>query len=315
MRGHVRVKERAGRGWPALLIVLAWLVGEGKASAQDLEPRRWAHLPVGTNVVGLSYVRTDGDLAFDPVLQVVDGTVQIDTAVASVAHAFDLLGKTARLDVIVPYQHARWEGLLSGTPTSVTREGLADPWVRFSVDVAGAPALKGKEYLQYRGAHPISTVAGVAVAVMLPLGEYMEEKLLNLGQNRFIFRPQAGVVHTRGPWSYELTGSAYFFTDNTDFFGGSRREQDPLYDLQGHVIRSFSNQMWVALSTGHGWGGESTIDDVPKQDRRGDLLSSFSFGLPLGKSQALKLVYLRAATQEDVGSKTDNLFLSWSVRF
>ena len=64
------------------------------------------------------------------------------------------------------------------------REGLADPWLRLSVDLVGAPALKGKEYLDFRSANPVSTVVGVAVAVMLPLGEYMADKLLNLGQTR-----------------------------------------------------------------------------------------------------------------------------------
>lgn len=303
------------RRWLAFLLALALLETGERVSAQDLEPRRWTHMPVGSNVFALSYARTSGDVAIDPLLEVEDGRVQVDSVVASLAHAFDLLGKTGRLDLILPYQQARWEGLLSGTPTSVTREGLADPWVRLSVDVAGAPARKGQEYLEYRAAHPVSTVAGVALSVMLPLGEYREEKLLNLGQNRFIFRPQVGVLHTRGPWSYELTGSTYFFTDDPDFFGGSRREQDPLFDLQGHLIRSFSSQAWGALSLGYSWGGESTVDGLSKDDRRGDLLYSVSIGFPVGKSQALKLVYLRADTQVSVGSETDNLFLSWSVRF
>ena len=108
----------------ALLAGLALVV---PASAQDLEPRRWTHLPVGTNVVGLSYVRIDGDLNFDPVLQISDASVAVDTLAASYAHAFDLLGKTARVDVVLPYQHATWDGLLAGAPASVTREGFGDP--------------------------------------------------------------------------------------------------------------------------------------------------------------------------------------------
>ena len=170
-------------------------------------------MPVGTNIAGLAYFYTEGDVFFDPVLSIEDAQVESQRLVASYAHWFDLSGKTGRVDLILPYQTTRWDGLLSGVPASAEREGLADPWVRLSVNFAGAPALEGKAYLDHRAAHPIHTVAGVALGVSLPVGEYQEDKLLNLGQNRFVIRPQAGVVHTRGRWSYELTGSAFFFTD------------------------------------------------------------------------------------------------------
>ena len=41
-----------------------------QALAQDLEPRRWAHIPVGTNIGGVGYAFTAGDLEFDPVLEI-----------------------------------------------------------------------------------------------------------------------------------------------------------------------------------------------------------------------------------------------------
>ena len=211
------------------ILLGAWLVGQAPAFAQDLEPRRWTHLPVGMNVVGVAYAYTDGDLAFDPLLELEDVEVKSHTTLATYARAVDFFGKTGRIDVILPYRKSRWQGLLSGAPAEAMREGFADPWIRLSVNLLGAPALEGKEYLDYRAAHSTNTVVGAALAVMLPLGEYKDDKLLNLGQNRFIFRPQAGVVHTRGQWSYELTGSVFFFTENDDFFGGNERKQDPLF--------------------------------------------------------------------------------------
>jgi len=86
-----------------------------------------------------------------------------------------------------------------------------------SVNFLGAPALKGKAYQAFRASHPVNTVVGAALAVTLPFGAYNNERLLNLGQNRLIFRPQIGVVHTRGHWSYELTGSVFLFGDNDKF--------------------------------------------------------------------------------------------------
>ena len=37
--------------------------------AQELEPRRWSHLPTGKSFIGGGYVYTKGDIYFDPVLQ------------------------------------------------------------------------------------------------------------------------------------------------------------------------------------------------------------------------------------------------------
>ena len=83
------------------------------------------------------------------------------------------------------------------------------------------------------------TILGVALEVTVPVGEYHEEKLINLGTNRWTFRPQIGVVHSWGKWAAELTGSAFFFTDNDDFYQNTAREQDPLLALQGHLIYTF----------------------------------------------------------------------------
>ena len=37
------------------------------------------------------------------------------------------------------------------------------------------------------------------------------------------------------------------YGDNDDFFGGQKREQDPLYAFQGHGIRTFRGGIWLAL--------------------------------------------------------------------
>jgi hypothetical protein len=296
----------------ALLVCLSLADG---ARAQDIEPRRWTPLPVDSNVLGLGYAYTDGNLFFDPVLEIQDAKVSSQTLALSYVRSFDCFGKTGRVDAILPYQWARWDGLLAGAPATREREGFSDPWLRFSLDLTGAPALKGKEYADYRGAHPDQTVVGVALGVLLPLGDYHSDKLLNLGQNRFAIRPQAGVVRTQGPWSFELTSSIWFFTDNEDFFGGNKLAQDPLFDTQVHVVRVFPNKCWASAGAAYAWGGESSLNGQSKGDERSNLLSSVSFGMPLGESQGLKVGYIRGDTQNDVGADTNTFFMAWSFRF
>ena len=120
-----------------LIVSLAWLAWPHAAVAQDLEPRRWAHMPVGTNVGGITYAYAEGDLALDPVLQLENAEVETHQVLATYVRSFDFFGKTGRLDLIVPWATSRWEGRLSGAPVSTRRHGLADPWLRLSVNLRG----------------------------------------------------------------------------------------------------------------------------------------------------------------------------------
>lgn len=295
--------------------IFVWLVLCSAIQAQELEPRRWSHVPIDTNYLAVAYGNTRGDIFLDPVLRVEDGTVSVHTALASYLRSFDLAGKTARFDIRLPYQKARWEGLLDGEPASVDREGPGDPRIRLSVNLVGAPALKGKEYRDYRVANADNTVAGAALAVTVPFGQYKKDKLLNLGGNRFVIRPQAGVVHSRGPWSYELTGSVLFFTDNNEFLNGNRREQDPLYVVQGHVVRTFRRGLWASVSAGYDWGGQSRVNGEEKDDRRSDFLYALSAGMPMSRTSSIKVAYARGRTRDETGSDTDNIAVAYSWKF
>ena len=298
-----------------LTAVLACLALGGVSFAQDVEPRRWTHLPVGLNVIGAGYVHTDGDILFDPVMLIDDAEVKQHMAIGTYTRAFGLAGKALRLDVLMPVKKTRWQGLLDGVPTTVRREGPGDPIVRLSVNLLGGPALKGKEFQEFRASHKTSTIVGAGLAVVVPLGEYKEDKLLNLGGNRFVAIPEIGVVHTRGRWSYELTGSVLLFEDNDKFFDGNKLEQDPIYALQAHVVHLFRPGLWLALSAGYGQDGEAEVNDVPKNDPRDTVLTAVSFGLPLTSKQGLKFAYIRRRMQEDVGVDSDNFAVGWSRRF
>jgi hypothetical protein len=275
--------------------------------AQDLEPRRWTVLPTDSNVIALGYGYTSGDLFFDPVLEIEDADLAVDTFYIAYIRSFRLAGKAARFDALIPWQNAKWEGLLRGEPAVAERTGFVDPRFRLSMTLLNTaendPTSTSK------------TVVGAALAVGVPLGEYYEDKLLNLGQNRYSIRPQIGVLHTEGQWSYELTGSVFFFTDNDEFYNGNKREQDPLYALQSHVVYVFSPGVWTSLGVGYGWGGLSHINGVSKEDEWSNFLTALSFGLPLSQTQGVKFTYLNGRTQKSTGAKVNTFSLGWSLRF
>ena len=79
----------------------------------------------------------------------------------------------------------------------------------------------------------------------------MEDKLINLGNNRFTFRPQFGVLHNRGKWAMELTTAAWLYTDNDEFFNGRHLEQDPFFTADSHLIYTFRPGLWLSASLRH----------------------------------------------------------------
>ena len=70
----------------------------------------------------------------------------------------------------------------------------------------------------------------------MPLGQYDSDKLVNLGTNRWSVKPELGISKVWGPLTLEAAAGVTFYTTNDDFFGGKRREQEPLYSIQGHLI-------------------------------------------------------------------------------
>ena len=287
----------------------------GGAVAQDLEPRRWSHLPMDLNVLGVAAGWTNGDILFDPVLQIEDTTFDVYVTGAAYVRTFELFGKSARVDLNVPYASGRWEGLLDGVYTSVSRRGFMDPRLRFSMNLYGAPPLKGKEYVQYRREHPVDTTIGVGVQVQLPLGDYNNTKLINLGNNRFFVRPQLGILHQHHKWQFELTGSVFLYQTNDEFWNGNELKRDPLWFLQAHAIYTFKPGWWASFSGGYAYDGHSTINGVDKNNDMRSRYIALSLGVPINARQGLKFVYFTSDTHTSTGSNIDALIVAWSINW
>ncbi len=290
------------------------LIGWGAPlSAQELTPRRWSHLPSDINVVGFGQVYTTGDIYFDPVLNIEDVEMEIQTSALRYVRSFSLLGKSARIEFAQGYQKGEWTGKVDSIDTTVNREGLTDSTLRFAVNLYGAPALKGKAYQEYRkSVYDSETIIGAAMVITLPTGKYHEDTLVNIGGNRTVIRPQFGILHNRKKWTYEASFGAWFYTENDDFWGGNKREQDFILTTQGHIIYTHKPGVWVSGSLGYGEGGESQINGIDKHDRKRNLAWALSAGYSFTPRFGLKFAYIGTETQTDTGFDSTNFALGAS---
>ena len=284
----------------------------GFSYAQDTEPRRWAHLPTGVNVVGMGYGYIDGDIFFDPLLLIEDATFEMHKVGLVYMRTLGVLGKSARLDFTLPYIAGRWEGTVNNEFVHFRRRGPGDARMRFSMLLYGGPAETLQEFVK---SEKSNTVVGAAVAVTMPTGKYNKDRLINMGENRWVVRPQIGVTHTRGRWTGELTGSVYLYANNNSFWQDTLLETDPLFALQAHLIYTFRPGLWTSLSTAYGWGGEATVNGDAKKNPSGNWLTALSFGFPITPMQGIKLAWIRGRSQKPTGADLDSIALGYSIMF
>ena len=294
------------------LLAILCLCRATDSFAQDTEPRRWAQMPTGLNFAGLAYGYTSGDIFLDPVLLAEDVSFDMHRLGLAYIRSFSMFRKSARIDFSLPYVAGRWEGTVDDEFVKFRRRGPGDARMRLSVLLYGGPAETPREFAVSKKSN---TVVGAALAVTMPTGKYNSGRLINMGANRWILRPQLGVTHSRGKWTGELTGSVYLYADNDRFWQNTELETEPLLALQAHLIYTFRPGLWASLCTANGWGGEATINGDAKNNPSGNWLSAVSFGFPINSKQGVKIAYVRARTQKPTGADTDSLVLAYSVMF
>lgn len=222
-----------------LLAVAASLLWPSAAPrTQELEPRAYSAAPVSTNFLAVVYSHSRGGVLVDPSLPVTNVEARIDGLALGYVRTFGLFGRSASLGVVLPYAWANVSGEIGEQQREVSRAGLSDLRLRFSMNLLGGPALTREEFVTYRP----TTTLGASLSVVAPLGQYDASRLINIGSNRWAFKPEVGVTHTMGKVFLEASAGAWLFTDNTDFFGGQRREQAPLWTFQLHAGYTFRSQ-------------------------------------------------------------------------
>jgi len=132
------------------------------------------------------------------------------------------------------------------------------------------------------------TLVGISVTVAPPLGEYDSTKLINLGTNRWSFKPEVGFSRTSGHWVAEAMAGAWLFTDNGDFYGGRTREQNPIAAMQGHLTYRFTRTVWLAGDINYFTGGRTTIGGNQNFDLQRNSRIGATFSTAVGRSQAIR---------------------------
>ncbi len=292
------------------LLFIGVLFRSGSADAQSMEPRAYSNAPVGMNFFILGYAYQQGDVLLDPSLPVTDVSAKAHTAILAYSRVLDVFGKSGRVDIVVPYAWLRASGNVNEVGRTREVPGFVDPAVRFSVNLCGAPALSFEEFQKYRQ----KTIFGISLLVTMPLGQYDSNRLVNIGTNRWSFKPEVGISRALGRWTLEATTGVTFYTKNDDFLGNKTREQDPIYSLQAHVIYNFPLGIWAALNATYYTGGRTSIDGVKGEDFQRNWRLGATLTIPLDRHNSIK-VYGSTGVQTRTGENFDVVGIAWQYRW
>jgi hypothetical protein len=238
------------------------------SSAQDLEPRAYSPSPVGTSFVGMSYLRSSGDISFDPTVPITNAHATLKSVAVGIGQTFDVLGRQAMFTAALPYAWGTGTGQVGNGDQSIYRSGLADVRTRVSLNLLGVPAMSPKEFAEY----PYDKlIVATSLTMTSPAGQYDNTKLINLGTNRWSFKPEIGLSYPVRKLYLDLYAGVWLFTENRSFYTGqSVRAQEPLVSIQGHVSYTARRRLWSALDATWYGGGATTVDGGAPSLRQGN---------------------------------------------
>jgi hypothetical protein len=290
------------------------------ALAVDDGARAYWKAREGTEVVSFQALDVDieasGTQQFGPGQYIYpNADVDADLYIVNWVHFFTVFNRPSSLNLALPGGNVDVDfntnlmppqflppGVNAGDSFSQSSSGFADPTAQWVINLFGTPPLRSNvDLLNYE---PTWTL-DVATMLAFPIGEYDEDKLVNLGQNRWLGRVGLPLKYHFGVFtpgyrkSLEIIPSVWLFDDNDDFLG-KRLENDPMWQLEAHLTSDFTPNFYGSLDALYRNGFQSEIDGV----EAGDDLDVGSLGFTLNY-QVSDNFAIRAGYSSDVFGDSD----------
>jgi hypothetical protein len=202
---------------------------------------------------------------FDPGHTVTAGAdIDAILALPGYARTFSLFDRAAMAAILLPMGRVSGKTTAAGRTFDQSASGFGDPLIEFDINILGPPAQKTiPDTVRYEPGFSVDLLADLALLI----GEYDNDQPLNLGQNRWYGRLGLPIIWQLGPWvpgrrtTLEFLPAVWFFGTNDDYVGQTLKT-DPLFQLDAHFTRDFTERFWGALDLSWYYGGRASIDGI-----------------------------------------------------
>jgi len=247
---------------------------------------------VGASFFVTTWVSSTGDVVQDPTVPLKDVNARVEAVAMGYGHVFDMFGRQALVTVGLPYAWAWMSGKAGASPTdtAISRSGIGDMRAKLSVNLLGSPALSPGEFAKQPRAH---WIVGTSVAIIAPTGQYFPYRVINIGANRWAFKPEVGVSYNKSNKLYlDLYAGVWLFTSNAAFYPGTAtRTEEPLVSMQLHASYNFTKRIFAALESTWYSGGSATVNGGPPTLRQENTRIGALFAYGFTDRQSVKITY------------------------
>jgi hypothetical protein len=247
----------------------------------QVPPRFYWKTLSGANAVPVIFQSLNGNAnPIDPAHVVsADADVDANVLVAGYAKWLPLFDRTLTLAILEPMGRISGEVTVAGLTYDQDATGFGDPMIEAGINLIGPKAMRTiPDLLRYEPKFSLDLIVDLA----FPIGEYDDGQPLNIGQNRWYGRVGAPIVWQIGSWvpgrrtTLEALPSVWFFSDNDDYVGHTL-STDPMFQVETHLTRDFTEHFWGSLDSTFLSGGKSSVDGAD-----GDSLNNLGVGFTLG---------------------------------
>lgn len=295
-----------------ILVLIAFGISLKSSNAQELSPRANWPAPKGTKVAFVGYQYSFGDVLTDPSLPIIGLDSKIHVGFLGYLQTFSLFNRTTNLIIELPYTSATTTGIILDPAGETLGErdmaGIADIGVTFGMNLIGAPSMDIKEFQELRN-NP-RQILGVSLKILIPTGAYEEDKLINIGTNRWAFKPKLGyMIPLTKKWLVELDLGMWVFGRNDEFLGETRK-QNPIFASEFHLVRRFTPGFWAAIDVNYFRGGRTNLQD---QDLQRNSKIGCTIAYPFAGRHSLKGGFSMGVVTES-GDNFKVFMLSYNIR-
>lgn len=285
-----------------VLLTLAILGASMGAFADNA--RDWQNIPININIGFLYYNALDSNTSVDMSVPIDGLSVNANIWLARYAYSFGIDGRNTGIQLLLPYVDGY--ASVDGLQRRKDNDGMGDASVVLAHNFFGAPALTAEEFSSWK---PGTFFSG-AIWLTAPTGDYDKDQLINIGTNRWIFKPELAFGTPLGPTWLEINGYVSFYGDNDDFLGDNKFEQRPLYTVEGHYSYTFGPALWASLDTSYKTGGETKINGVLQDNEQDTTMAGASLGFMLSPQFGGMIAYMDTVSKP-TGASDSNI---WTVR-
>lgn len=115
-------------------------------------------------------------------------------------------------------------------------------------------------------------------------------------------------------WEIDFSLGVTVFTANNELKGRSTLKEDPIYNLQMHVVYDISRRHWIAIDMNYFQGGDTYLDGIKTSFTRGNYRGGLTYSYAVNSQHSIKLLANTGVTTR-LGNDSNAYAIGWTYRW